>query len=61
MKVTFTVSSEKIIEFCEILCENGIRNEIIGADEGTVQIEVCYSIEDRKALLEMENLAEYER
>ena len=61
MKITFTVSSENMVEFANILEENEVKNEIVGSvDDDSILIDVYYNSDQHECLEELEALAEVE-
>ncbi|MEI6765624.1 MAG: hypothetical protein WCM76_08280 [Bacteroidota bacterium] len=58
MKIEFTVHTDNIVEFAEILNAHDLENEITGATiEGELLIDVHYNKNDRGAIEELEELA----
>lgn len=58
MKIIFSVQTDNIFEFAEILEANELSNKIIGtSDDDILQIEVQYNKVDRRAIEELEDLA----
>jgi len=61
MKIQFTVSTDNIIDFAEVLSENEMNNKIIGSDDdGCLLIDVFYSRENRECIETLEELSESE-
>ena len=58
MKIEFTVHTDNIIEFAEILGAHELENEITGTTEDNeLLIDVHYNKNDRCAIEELEELA----
>ncbi len=61
MKITFTVSSQNMVEFANILEENELKNEIVGSiEDDSILIDVYYNSDQNDCLEELEALAEVE-
>jgi hypothetical protein len=61
MKIVFTVSTDNVTEFSELLSEHDLENTITGTTEdGDIMIDVFYSRENRDAIVDLERLAENE-
>jgi len=58
MTIQFKVNTDNIIEFAEILNENGIKNEISGTEDDCLFLNVICSRENSHCLEELEELAE---
>jgi hypothetical protein len=58
MKIQFTVDTDNIVEFAEILNANEMENSIAGTTEDDqLLIEVHYNKSNRNAIEELEELA----
>jgi len=59
MKIQFTVSTDNILAFAEVLSEGEIKNEIIGkTEDDCLMIDVFCSSEDKELIEELDELAE---
>lgn len=61
MKIQFTVNTDNIAAFADILNENELSNKIAGStEEGQILIDVDYNKNNRDAIEELEDLTEAE-
>ena len=61
MQITFTITTDNILDFSELLGEHDLENTITGTTEdGDILIDVFYSRENRDAIEDLERLAENE-
>ena len=59
MKIQFTVNTDNIAAFADILNENELSNKIAGSTEdGHILIDVDYNKNNRDAIEELEDLTE---
>ncbi len=55
----FEVPQEQIVEFCQLIEEHELENQIIGVtDDENILIEVSYEQNDRSAMMELVELIE---
>ena len=59
MKIQFTVSTDNILAFADVLSENEIKGELAGrTEEDCLLIDVFCSSEDNETIEELDELAE---
>jgi len=59
MKTEFTVSTDNVLDFAQVLSENDLTNQISGyTEEGDLLIEVTYTRDQRDVIDSLEELAE---